>query len=294
MSNITRPIHPLFDELSEYRFATATSVFHDDGRNSVRQWFHARARETRRVTHPDELPEEAAAWGLAEDRHRSVQELLREDGERVAAQQVTLPPFEPLERERLSQMQFALRAPDRGDELVDESLALLQIDLDSEPQTSEIRREPRFIFPGMGLDEAAPLDEFRLNVPGLPANRRCLALILDQELVDRLARQLQLPDAEATHPRLRSLVTEAVVPAPSTGEVARTAIVRCLARETLMPADLLGQKRASRISLLLSLAPALQGVSNKDGRFDVTVPLHQTCPGLERGSWVVLCLGPEV
>jgi hypothetical protein len=288
MSGLSEKTHPLFDELSEYRFATRASVWHDDGEDSVREFFRWRARDRQRfqLGWQDD-------WGLGEELGAAVRKLLEASGQGVAQRAVSSgsDSVGATGREILkTKEQYALAA-DRAHG----TPALLQFDV-AEPvrlDPPKVRREPFFLFPGVGVEDTGSLRrEFPLNVPGLPTGRRWIAMILEHESVENLAGALADRDAAAERARSAEGTLLCKQPITTEDEAIRT-IANALRYETLVPDESWLKRHASRVSLLLSLAPALQGVTNDEGRAQKTVSLDTDCPGPDLGTWVVLCVGPS-
>lgn len=175
----------------------------------------------------------------------------------------------------------------------------------------DLRREIRELHPerpefkagsftgcGKGASElTGTIDEFAINIGGLPDRHCCLVLLLRKRWIEQLGglldAGLEFEPAFGTPLPRRTLADQAA---------ALKTITSILQWNMLDPGEpelhLKEYRRASRLALVLSAAAGFERISHtpaghRDAYIRATVPLAFPSPNLEPGTVVVCCIGPE-
>jgi len=287
-------VHPIFDRTGFYRLATEDLVWSDDaGRQTIRDFFQSRRRHGLRESWKTEVPEQPQDWGLGPPVNVAIHEFLKAKSERVRRQQP--------ERESLD---VAAAPGASGEEELEPALLILRLehgDLDlTEDRAPRPTRSPWFLFTGVGEkpgSRSSPTFEVNIPLLALTERHRCLLLILTCEIIERLAailRPAPLIRVEGGASRNRPPFTALSRVPIQSEDHAIEVILQAFRRETLsnQTADSETRERPFRVSTLLALEPGLTGLTDDENRFRAMVDLGQECPGLDCGTWVVLCVGP--
>ncbi len=274
-------LHPFFDPKSVYRLATRESLWADGGYQSVRRFFHdlAAAAACSRWDFEQEIPPQPPpeGYGYGADLDADIHWFLRRNRELLSSRE------EPAPRgaEIMAGVPVPLGA--RAEDMMPRP-GLVVVQLDPLPERLELRpvRPPEAgddVFSGAG--QAPPetrFDRFAVNVPGLPAHRWCMVLLVVDELLAALAQNALK------------------MPAPTNQTAAMAVLAQALDAKALSGEN--GGPEAARRAFFLSttwaLAPGLEGISGEDCHFRAEVELGRQCPGLPHCCWVLVCVGPEV
>ena len=256
----SEPIHPLFDPRSFYRLASRHSTWEDGGDTSVRSYFVARAREELHRRWLEDTPGEVQPWGHGDELDGALHSfLLRSRKESLQRRGVGAA------RER--------EMPWVGEPPGEAAPALLVFGMSQAGEAPVPQRSPH-LFTGAGQGPRDAIATFRLDVSNLTAGRRVVAIIIDFDLLGRLALLLRWGEPRDEPSAIRLIQT------------------------TLLAETLSGQqddeacRLAFRISTTLARAPALEGLTDRAGQFTAQVELGRGCPGLDCWTWLIVYVGP--
>jgi len=279
--------HPLFDLSSHYRACSQEKVWVDGGVKSVQGYFlQLHRNRLLEAWQSETIPKGPQPWGYTPEVNRKFHEVLNRGRQRALE--------EVAEQEQEAMSLVPLRGGAWAESLTP---ALVTFDLRQAGSVVNkgVERSPRTLFTGVGTVPRPNLNiednRFSVAIGGLPENHWCMFLLLDVSLVERLAVALEDEALEAF------LGDESRVP-PSLGtqEQIVGAIERALAARKLQPpadAGWAAHGAASQRSMLLSLAPGLEGVTTDKGWFERTVELGAPRPYPNLGTFLVCCIGPE-
>jgi hypothetical protein len=275
-------VHPLFDPSSHYRACSQESVWVDGGVKSIQDYFLQLHRDRLREAWQEEVPAEAQDWGYTPEVNNKVHQILRHR-------------LGPVEVPQEAEEELVVRGGGASEAITP---ALVRFDL-GQPWAKvegKVLRSPRNLF--TGIDTKASPDwnikdsRFEVAIGGLPPRHHCVCLLLDERLLQRVAVALkgETPEA-ALGNELR------VLPALGTEDHLLETIRAALSPEKLQPAadaDWAAHNAASRLAMLLSLAPGLEGATNEEGSFLRTVELGSPRPYLILGTFLACCIGPAM
>lgn len=256
----SEPAHPLFDPRSFYRIASRHSTWDDGGRASIRSYFVARAREELHRRWLEETPRDVQPWGHGDEFDGAMHRFLLLSREQLLQRRGVAAAREPA-------------APRVGEAAGEAAPALLVFGMLREGETPVPQRSPH-LFTGAGQRPQAAISEFRVDVSNLAAERRVIAIIIDFDLLGRLALLVRWakPRDEPSAIRLIQTTLDAETLSGGQGDEA------C--------------RLAFRVSTTLARAPALEGVSDRAGQFTAHVELERGCPGLDYWTWLIVYVGP--
>jgi hypothetical protein len=295
-------MHPLFDPAGFYRLGTERLVWSEDqGASTIRDFFHARRRQELHEDWVATVPSKPQDWGISPPADQAIHELLKARNEQSQAEAAAA--AGAAVRTRGAVRVIAARS--------DPTPALLVYGLEGAHGQSgqapvlEPQRRPDSLFTGVDfLNERGEtrwghrISHFEINVPlaRLAEEHRCLTLILTRDLLERLGGLLERSETAPDEPE--PAIPQPLPRAPRVTlrdeSEAVEVIGQALHSDTLAPdeGDPVSLRRAFRLATLLTLAPALTGVTSKK-RFQARVELGGECPGLDYWTWVVLCVGPS-
>jgi hypothetical protein len=259
-------VHPFFDPRSTYRLLTQDSFWADGGQRSVRAFFERlrrRALEERQLLVPSRSPE----WEGSPNANRVVRDY--RSAVRRSANAAEKGNLEKARRAHLAGMAPARCAPGGP------CPVLLTFDLKLPVQARGRLTEPSWLFPGIGEQEPPEIRHFPFKQTGLEPDRRCLVLLLEEEVLDRLQKNLSQP-----------------ANVPAAAESPEDIIYRALAEAAPSRPDTEARRRADRLQEVWACVEGLELTTDKNGWLKGQVDLIRPSR-LDPRTRVVLCLGPE-
>jgi hypothetical protein len=258
--------HSFFDPNSTYRLLTQTNFWADGGLQSVRVFFE---RQRRRSLEAKALwdPPESLAWEGSPGANRAVQDYLR------AVRQCANAEEERNRRE--AQREYLANMKKGGPCGPCPVLLTFRLTRGSAVQVGESRKGPGWVFPGIGEHEPPEIRHFPFNQTGLQPGVRCLVLLLEERMVDRLRATLSGPPN---------------IPAAAAG--AEDVIGRALAEAAPAGTDAEAVRRANRLQEIWACVEGLELTTDPSGRLKRNVDLVRPAR-LDPRTRVLLCLGLE-
>ncbi len=277
-------VHPLFDPRGLYRLATKAKVWRADdaGRQTIRDFFETRRVESLREEWMHGVPESAQDWGLGAPFDAEVHEFLKARAKRARARGS---PREHAVMRDGSQREMDALAP---------ALTVLRLDKHAAPSDLKALRSPENLFSGAAAPATHKGSKFEINVQveDLTQPHQYVVMILTRVLLEHVGQPF-VPgfDRDASRRSAPSNPADRVTIA--TDQHALDVIQKAFAADVLSGAAGDHSDLAFRISMMLAQAPAITGSSEAGGWITPTVELPRECPGLDFGTWIAVCVGPE-